>query len=86
MPELNYDCQLTRDLVKDLAKYWLGFGLDGFRLDAVKHIYMRDEVDTIAGTDTIVVDTGSKRSYDPEVRDYVTKEFDYSSDITKNLN
>lgn len=85
MPELNYDCQLTRDLVKQLALYWLGFGLDGFRLDAVKHIYMRDEVDSI-GSDRIVVDTGEKTSYDPEMREYVTKAFDYSSDITKNLN
>ncbi len=86
MPELNYDCELTRTLVKQLALYWLGFGLDGFRLDAVKHIYMRDEVEQVTSKDIVVVDTGSKTYYDPEMRDTVTKEFDYSSVITKNLN
>ena len=86
MPELNYDCDLTRDLVKEVAKYWLGFGLDGFRLDAVKHIYMKDEAYDVKSDDIIVVDTGSKTAYDSEMREEVTKEFDYSSDLTKNLN
>ena len=84
MPEINYEYQPTRDLVKDMARYWLSFGLDGYRLDAVKHIYMKDEVkDT--GNDTIIVDTGSKRSYDDEKGDYFTKDFDYSSDLNKNI-
>ena len=86
MPELNYDCELTRTLVKQMALYWLGFGLDGFRLDAVKHIYMRDEVSNIASNDIVVVDTGTRSYYDPEMRQNVTKEFDYSSVINKNLN
>jgi glycosidase len=38
MAELNYDAQITRDLVIEMAKEWLEFGVDGFRLDAVKHI------------------------------------------------
>ena len=55
MPELNYDYQGTRNAMVDVAKYWLGFGLDGFRIDAVKHVYMQDEVLAQSG-DTIVTD------------------------------
>lgn len=84
MPEINYEYQPTRDLVKDMAKYWLSFGLDGFRLDAVKHIYMKDEVkDT--GNDIIIKDVGTKRAYDDERGKYVEKDFDYSSDLNKNI-
>ena len=45
MPELNFDYQATRDAILDVALYWMSFGLDGFRLDAVKHIYMQNEND-----------------------------------------
>jgi len=43
MPELNYDCQAVRDAMTDVAMYWLGYGLDGFRMDAIKHLFMWDE-------------------------------------------
>ena len=43
MPELNFDYQATRDAILEVALYWMSFGLDGFRLDAVKHIYMVNE-------------------------------------------
>ncbi|MCH5157503.1 MAG: InlB B-repeat-containing protein [Clostridiales bacterium] len=43
MPELNFDYQATRDAILEVALYWMSFGLDGFRLDAVKHIYMKNE-------------------------------------------
>ena len=43
MPELNFDYQATRDAILEVALYWMSFGLDGFRLDAVKHIYMANE-------------------------------------------
>lgn len=39
MPDLNFDYQPVRDSVKAVAKYWLDFGVDGFRLDAALHIY-----------------------------------------------
>lgn len=84
MPEINYEYQPTRDLVKDMAKYWLSFGLDGFRLDAVKHIYMKDEVED-TGNDVIIKDVGSKTSYDNEKGKDVTLDFDYSSDLNKNV-
>ncbi len=85
MAELNYDCQATRDLIINMALYWMGFGLDGFRLDAVKHIYMKDEVES-TGNDIIIEDYGEKTYYDEEKMEEVTTSFDYSSDLTKNVN
>lgn len=78
MPELNYDYQGTRDAIVDVALYWLDIlgnheGVDGFRIDAVKHIYMADEV-TPNASDIIISD------YDTET------ESDYSSNLTKNIN
>ncbi|MCD2348036.1 alpha-amylase family glycosyl hydrolase [Clostridium guangxiense] len=39
MPDLNYDNKNVRAEVKNIAKYYLNMGVDGFRLDAAKHIY-----------------------------------------------
>ena len=84
MPEINYENKDTRKLVTDMAKYWLSFGLDGFRLDAVKHIYMKDEVDD-TGSDIVITDVGSKEAYDEEKGQRITQPYDYSSDLTKNV-
>jgi len=73
MPELNYDYQGTRDAMVDVASYWLGFGLDGFRIDAVKHIYMKDEGVNAVG-DSIVNDVDALSGTD------------YGSNRTKNVN
>ena len=70
MPELNYAYVPTRTAVATMAKQWCEIGVDGFRMDAVKHIFMKDEVKTDSG-DKIVSD--------------VTKKADYSSNLTKNL-
>lgn len=43
MPDLNYDNPKVREEVYKLGKYWLiEIGIDGFRLDAAKHIYPDD--------------------------------------------
>ncbi|WP_151736265.1 alpha-amylase family glycosyl hydrolase [Paenibacillus tengchongensis] len=39
MPDLNFDQPEVRTEMKDIGKFWLELGLDGFRLDAAKHIY-----------------------------------------------
>ena len=83
MPEINYLSAATRKLVINMARYWLSFGLDGFRLDAVKHIFMRDEC--FQETDKVLSDIGTKESYDDERGKPVTKAFDYSSNVTKNV-
>lgn len=40
MPDLNYDNPAVREEVYKIGKFWLeDVGVDGFRLDAAKHIY-----------------------------------------------
>lgn len=39
MPELNYDNPLVRAEIKKILEFWLDKGVDGFRIDAAKHIY-----------------------------------------------
>ncbi|HMM00969.1 MAG TPA: alpha-amylase family glycosyl hydrolase [Bacilli bacterium] len=72
MPELNYDYQGTRNAIIDVAKYWLGFGIDGFRIDAVKHVYMKDEVSS--NSSDVVNDFDAANAVD------------YSTDRGKNIN
>lgn len=71
MPELNYAYADTRSAVTSIALNWLAFGVDGFRMDAVKHIFLADEVSSDS-KDTIVLDKAVAG--------------DYSSNLTKNLN
>ncbi|HAF99196.1 alpha-amylase family glycosyl hydrolase [Paenibacillus lactis] len=39
MPDLNFDNPKVREEMKDIGAYWLEMGVDGFRIDAAKHIY-----------------------------------------------
>ena len=39
MPDLNYDNPDVRKEALNIAGFWLDMGVDGFRLDAVPHIY-----------------------------------------------
>lgn len=71
MPELNYAYADTRTAVETMAKNWCEIGVDGFRMDAVKHIFLEDEID-YDSNDTYIKDVGSG--------------INYSSDLTKNLN
>ena len=71
MPELNYAYVDTRTAVETMAKNWCQIGVDGFRMDAVKHIFLNDEV-TASSSDAIILD--------------VSDSGDYSSNLTKNLN
>ena len=78
MPELNYDYQPTRDAILGVAEFWMTLlgekeGVDGFRIDAVKHIYMKDEV-TAKSTDVVINDFDTATNTD------------YGSNVTKNLN
>ena len=42
MPELNYDNQDVYEEMVNVAKYWIDQGVDGFRFDASKYIYLND--------------------------------------------
>ncbi len=69
MPEFNFDYQKTRDKIVEIMSHWVELGVDGFRIDAVKHVYMKEEV-TPAVSDKIIVDKGNSA---------------YDSNLTKNL-
>ncbi|XP_055694573.1 maltase A1-like [Lutzomyia longipalpis] len=45
-PDLNYRNQKVVDTMKDVLRFWLKKGVDGFRVDAVPHLF---EVETING-------------------------------------
>ena len=42
MPELNFDSEVVRNELLDLARFWLDLGADGFRFDAAKYVYYGD--------------------------------------------
>ena len=42
MPELNFDSEYVRQAVLNVAAYWMGLGVDGFRFDAAKYPYFGD--------------------------------------------
>jgi alpha-amylase len=39
MPDLNFSTPAVRQEMERLAAYWLGRGVDGFRLDATRHLF-----------------------------------------------
>ncbi len=41
-PDLNYDNPEVRDEIKNVIRYWLNLGLDGFRADAVPYLFKRE--------------------------------------------
>ncbi len=43
MPELNFDNEMVREEMVNLARFYLEMGIDGFRFDAAKYIYYGDE-------------------------------------------
>ena len=46
MPDLNFDNPAVRDEMVDIARYWIEeLGVDGFRLDAARHIYPDDQAE-----------------------------------------
>ena len=87
MAELNYSCQATRDYMTDMCKYWLSFGLDGFRLDAIKHIYLLSEldVDYNYSGDYITYDVGYRKYYNEEMLKEVEVQNDYTYDRDLNV-
>jgi len=45
MPDLNFDYPPVHEEIYKIAKFWLDKGIDGFRLDAAKHIFPDDRFD-----------------------------------------
>jgi maltose alpha-D-glucosyltransferase/alpha-amylase len=38
-PDLNFANPRVQDEMIDVARYWMGFGIDGFRIDAANHLF-----------------------------------------------
>lgn len=41
-PDLNYDSPNVREEMKNIIRFWLDLGIDGFRVDAVPYLYQRE--------------------------------------------
>ncbi len=41
-PDLNFDSPAVQEAILDALRFWLDIGIDGFRLDAVPYLYVRD--------------------------------------------
>ena len=41
-PDLNYDNLAVRDEMKNILRFWLNLGIDGFRADAVPYLFERE--------------------------------------------
>jgi len=44
-PDLNYDSPAVQDAMIEVLRFWLDLGIDGFRLDAVPYLFVRDGTD-----------------------------------------
>jgi maltose alpha-D-glucosyltransferase/alpha-amylase len=42
-PDLNFDNPAVHDAVHDIVRFWLGLGVDGFRLDAIPYLYESED-------------------------------------------
>jgi maltose alpha-D-glucosyltransferase/alpha-amylase len=41
-PDLNYDNPEVQEAILDVVSFWLGMGIDGFRVDAVPYLFERE--------------------------------------------
>lgn len=41
-PDLNFDNPKVREEMKNVMRFWLNYGIDGFRVDAVPYLFERD--------------------------------------------
>ena len=63
MPDLNLSSEAVRSEIHDIMAFWLGKGVDGFRLDAVTAYYMGD---TGANTEFLRFLKETAKSIDPD--------------------
>ena len=63
MPDLNLSSEAVREEIRNIMAYWLGKGVDGFRLDAVTSYY---EGDMEANTGFLRFLTETARGIDPD--------------------
>lgn len=66
MPDYNMDSKGVREEFKKVFKFWLDKGVDGFRFDAVGHIY--NSVEVMPGSET----ANKAVQFCKEMQDYIT--------------
>lgn len=67
MPELNFENPLVREEIKKILTFWLNKGVDGFRIDAAKHIY--DIKEYPVGTRTLLENINYFREFNHFVKE-----------------
>ncbi len=72
MPDLNWKNPKVQDEMIHVGKWWLDFGVDGFRIDAVSHLDRDEYIDVEGSTDKYPLDW-HKFSNLPKVHDYLRK-------------
>ncbi len=70
MPDLNWKNPKVQQEIVDVGKWWLDFGMDGFRIDAVSHLDRDAFVDIKNAKDKYPLDW-HKFSNLPKVHDYL---------------
>lgn len=65
MPDLDYTKEEVKNAYKDVLSFWLDKGVDGFRYDAIKHIFDPNEMPN--GTNT----SSLNKSFWTEMNDFV---------------
>lgn len=66
-PDLNYDNPAVRQAMKDIMKFWLDLGIDGFRADAVPYLFEREG--------TINENLPETHAYLKEIRAYLDENY-----------
>jgi maltose alpha-D-glucosyltransferase / alpha-amylase len=66
-PDLNFDNPAVQEAMKEVARFWLRLGVDGFRLDAVPYLFEED--------DTNCENLPATHTYLAELRAMVDEEF-----------
>lgn len=64
MPDLNLESEAVRAEIADICAYWMGLGVDGFRLDAVAHYIGEDAAANTAFLSWLM---GELRAINPDV-------------------
>ena len=64
MPELDFDNPEVKQEMLDVAKYYIDLGVDGFRFDAVKYIYLGDTAACIEFWDWYMAEL---KAYKPDI-------------------
>jgi oligo-1,6-glucosidase len=73
MPDLNWKNAAVQQEMIDVAKKWLDYGIDGFRIDAVSHLDRSEYTDALVYQDEQYPLDWHKFSNLPKVHDYLKK-------------